>query len=55
MLRRRGLDPVWKDHDLALTGPISIESSATITATSVEEGPSQATPLQFGKPTKKDF
>lgn len=49
MLRGRGLDPVWKDHDLALTGPVPAESTVTMTATSSEEGPSQATPLQFGQ------
>ena len=41
MLRQRGLDPVWKDHDLALTGPTLPASPFTVTATSSEEGPSR--------------
>jgi 2-iminoacetate synthase len=41
MLRARGLDPVWKDHDLALTGPTLPASPFTVTATSSEEGPSR--------------
>ncbi len=53
MLRQRGLDPVWKDHDLALSQPTLSASPITMTATIIEEGPSPATPLQFGKPSTK--
>jgi 2-iminoacetate synthase len=43
MLRRQGLEPVWKDHDLALAGPPALADSperenaaTTITATATE-------------------
>jgi len=36
MLRARGLDPVWKDHDLALAGPSHISHALTTTSTSGE-------------------
>ncbi len=49
MLRGKGLDPVWKDHDRALSGPIPTGPAFTVTATSTEEGTSPATPLQFGQ------
>jgi 2-iminoacetate synthase len=46
MLRSRGLDPVWKDHEAILTGSNKTFSSVTTTATGgVNEGPSPATPL----------
>ena len=36
MLRRQGLDPVWKDHDRALSGPTPSGPAFTITATADE-------------------
>jgi 2-iminoacetate synthase len=48
MLRAKGLDPVWKDHDRVLASSTKVCSAETITATSGERnGPSQATPLQL--------
>jgi len=48
MLKQKGLDPVWKDHDLALTSIPTSPISLTSTLTSVEEGTSPAAPLHFG-------
>jgi len=48
MLRAKGLDPVWKDHDAALTGAKPTHFPLTTTATSIEDGASAPTPLQFG-------
>ena len=48
MLRQKDLDPVWKDHDAALTGARTTHFPLTTTATSAEEGASAPTPLQFG-------
>jgi 2-iminoacetate synthase len=43
MLRRHGLEPVWKDHDLALTEPsVPVSTSATTTATAPENLPGLA-------------
>jgi len=53
MLKRRGLDPVWKDHDLALTRPPQDWPAGTVTATSLEDVTSQTAPLQFGLPRAK--
>jgi 2-iminoacetate synthase len=44
MLRQKGLDPVWKDHDAALASSTKVCSAETVTATS-GEGLSPATPL----------
>ncbi len=43
MLRSKGLDPVWKDHDRSLTSAPPVP--ATMTATAMTE---TAPPLQFG-------
>jgi len=48
MLRAKGLDPVWKDHDATLTSAKTNHFPLTTTATSAEEGASAPTPLQFG-------
>jgi len=49
MLRSKGLDPVWKDHDRALSGPTPTGPAFTVTATSLEDGTPQAAALQFGQ------
>jgi 2-iminoacetate synthase len=56
MLRARGLDPVWKDHDLALAG--NVRSPAPVTATAGEtkisapgEGPATFTNTEPAKQT----
>jgi 2-iminoacetate synthase len=54
MLRRRGLDPVWKDHDLALVKSEPATTPLTVTATGGEmgDGATQAPVLHFSPTTK---
>ncbi len=42
MLRRRGLEPVWKDHDVALTGSPTEATAPTATASGTERLPASA-------------